>query len=150
MWLDCRFHIIRLCLHSMFLTVKMALCWVVLYWQNQNSMATPYQPFWMVWVDSCFWSVGKTISSPCRMHIVKVLFADSVMQPLITSTMKDMYVIVVDCLFVCLSVCLLATLRKKFQKDLHEIFREGWQWASEQMIKFWWWFGNGLFSGFCR
>jgi len=21
---------------------------------------------------------------------------------------------------------------------LHEIFREGWQWASEQMIKFWW------------
>jgi len=22
--------------------------------------------------------------------------------------------------------------------DLHEIFREGWQWASEQMIKFWW------------
>ena len=22
--------------------------------------------------------------------------------------------------------------------DLHEIFREDWQWASEQMIKFWW------------
>jgi len=22
--------------------------------------------------------------------------------------------------------------------DLHEIFREGWQWASEQVIKFWW------------
>jgi len=21
---------------------------------------------------------------------------------------------------------------------LHEIFREGWQWANEQMIKFWW------------
>jgi len=39
-------------------------------------------------------------------------------------------------LFVCLSVCLLAILRKKFPTDLHEIFREGWQWANEQMIKF--------------
>ena len=28
------------------------------------------------------------------------------------------------CLFVCLSVCLLATLRKNFRTDLHEIFRE--------------------------
>jgi len=44
------------------------------------------------------------------------------------------YVIVV----VCLSVCLLATLGKHFRTDLHEIFREGWQWANEQMIKFWW------------
>jgi len=34
------------------------------------------------------------------------------------------------------SVCLLATLRKNFQTDLHEIFREVWQWADEQMIKF--------------
>jgi len=38
-----------------------------------------------------------------------------------------------------MSVCLLATLRKNFRTDLHEIFRElGWQWANEQMIKFWW------------
>jgi len=22
--------------------------------------------------------------------------------------------------------------------DLHEIFREDWQWVNEQMIKFWW------------
>jgi len=44
------------------------------------------------------------------------------------------YVIVV----VCLSVCLLATLRKSFRTDLHEIFREGWQWANKPMIKFWW------------
>jgi len=37
-------------------------------------------------------------------------------------------------LFVCLFVfvCLLATLRKNFRTDLHEIFREGWRWASEQ------------------
>jgi len=34
--------------------------------------------------------------------------------------------------------------------DLHEIFREGWQWASEQMITFWWWWVwiQELFSGF--
>jgi len=37
----------------------------------------------------------------------------------------------------CLSVCLLATLRKNFRTDLHEVFREGWQWAKEQMIKLW-------------
>jgi len=27
--------------------------------------------------------------------------------------------------------------------DLHEIFVEGWQWANEQMIKFWWRSGSG-------
>jgi len=37
-----------------------------------------------------------------------------------------------------MSVCLLVTLRKKFQTDLHEIFREGWQWAIEQMINTVW------------
>ena len=40
-------------------------------------------------------------------------------------------------LFVCLFVRLLATLWKNFRTDLHQIFREGWQWANEQMIKFW-------------
>ena len=40
--------------------------------------------------------------------------------------------------FVCVSVGLLAALRKSFQTDLHEIFSEGWQWASEQVVKFWW------------
>ena len=39
---------------------------------------------------------------------------------------------------VCLFVCLLATLRKNVRTDLHEIFREGWRWPSEQMFKFWW------------
>ena len=38
----------------------------------------------------------------------------------------------------CLSVCLLATLRKNFRTGLHEIFREGWLWPIEQMIKFRW------------
>jgi len=40
-------------------------------------------------------------------------------------------------LFVCLPVCLLATLRKNFPSDLHEIFREGWQWVNVQTDKFW-------------
>jgi len=31
--------------------------------------------------------------------------------------------------------------------DLHEIFREGWQWANEQMIKFRWRSGYGSRSG---
>jgi len=39
-------------------------------------------------------------------------------------------------LFVCLSVCLLTTLRENFRTDLGEIFREGWQWATEQIVKF--------------
>ena len=37
-----------------------------------------------------------------------------------------------------LSVCLLATLRKNYWTELHEILRVGWQWATERMIKFWW------------
>jgi len=31
---------------------------------------------------------------------------------------------------------MLATLRKNFRADLHEIFREGWQLANQQMINF--------------
>ena len=56
------------------------------------------------------------------------------------------------CFLCCLSVCLLATLRNNFQMDLHEIFREGGQWASEQTITFLWRSGSssiqGLFSAF--
>jgi len=33
-------------------------------------------------------------------------------------------------------VCPLATLHKNFQTDLHEIFKEGWQCANEELIKF--------------
>ena len=44
------------------------------------------------------------------------------------------YIIIV----VCLSVCLLATLLRNSWTDLHKIFREGWQWAFKQLIKFWW------------
>jgi len=42
------------------------------------------------------------------------------------------YVIVI----VYLCACLLAIYAKKFQTDLHEIFREGWQWLNGQMIIF--------------
>jgi len=41
---------------------------------------------------------------------------------------------VVVCLFVCLSV---SNFALKLRRDLHEIFREGWQWGNEQRIKFW-------------
>jgi len=50
----------------------------------------------------------------------------------------------VVCLSVCLSVCLLSTLRKNFRTDLHEMSNEGWQWANEQMIDFWWRYGRRL------
>ena len=52
-------------------------------------------------------------------------------------------------LSVCLSVCLLATLRKNFRTDLHEIFREGWQWAVEQMITFLWRSGSPYVCSDC-
>jgi len=42
------------------------------------------------------------------------------------------YVIVV----VCLSVCLLATLRKNVRSDLHEILVEGWQWVVNRWLNF--------------
>ena len=54
------------------------------------------------------------------------------------------YVFIVVCLSVCLSVCLLATLCKNFWTDLHEIFTEDWQWASKQMVKFWWQSGSRI------
>jgi len=62
--------------------------------------------------------------------ILKYLFTVATTNFIITSAKEDM--------FLSLFVCLLATLHKSFQTDLHEIYREGWQWASEQIIKFWW------------
>jgi len=58
------------------------------------------------------------------------------MTPYDVSTLNDDlrqggYVVVI----VCLSV---RNFAQKFLTDLHEIFREGWQSANEQMIKFWW------------
>jgi len=62
--------------------------------------------------------------------------------PFIISAKKN-NVIVVYSLF----VCLLTTLCKKFRTHLHETFREGRQWASEKMIKFWWRSDNHLGTG---
>jgi len=39
------------------------------------------------------------------------------------------------CLSVYLYVCLLEALRKNFRTDLHEIFREGWLWPMNKMIR---------------
>jgi len=45
----------------------------------------------------------------------------------------------------CLSVCLfVSNFVKKFRTDLHEIYKEGWQWASEQMVKFLWQSGSRI------
>jgi len=46
-------------------------------------------------------------------------------------------------MFLSLFLCLLAILHKNFWMDLDEIFREGWQWAEEQVIKFLWWSDHG-------
>jgi len=43
------------------------------------------------------------------------------------------YVIVVVCLSVCLFLSVSNFAQKKFRTDLHGIFREGWQWANEQL-----------------
>jgi len=43
-----------------------------------------------------------------------------------------------EVMFSSLFVCLLATLNKNFRMDLHKIFKEGWQLANKQMVKFWW------------
>jgi len=44
----------------------------------------------------------------------------------------------------CLSVCLLATLRKNFRTDLHGLFTEVWQWASQETTKLWWRSGSRI------
>jgi len=48
------------------------------------------------------------------------------------------------CIRRCLSVRLfVSNFAKKIPRtDLHESFREGWQWDNEQMIKFWLRFGS--------
>jgi len=43
-----------------------------------------------------------------------------------------------------LSVCLSVSNFAYFRTDLHEIFRDDWQWASEQVIKFWWRSGSRI------
>jgi len=67
-------------------------------------------------------------------------FSNSILVAVDVYLRQGGYVIV----FVGLFVCLLATLRRNFRMDLHEKFREGWQWASEQMIKFWWHSGSRI------
>ena len=42
----------------------------------------------------------------------------------------------VVCRYVCLSVSNFANKTSNLQTDLHEIFGQGWQWASEEIIKF--------------
>jgi len=66
------------------------------------------------------------------------MIAAAALRHLMALITSDKEVMFSSLFVVCLSVCLLATLRKNFGADLHEIFREGWQWATEQMVNFWW------------
>jgi len=85
----------------------------------------------------CFISC-QSVWQSCNKRVVWKCFSTL---KLITSAKENVFVVV------CSSVCLfVSTLRKNFRTDLHEIFREGWQWASEQMNKFWW--RSGLPSGY--
>ena len=75
------------------------------------------------WVDS--WSVSLqtdiSMSSPATCVLLLDSQSMTVFYCFLNYLRQGRYVIVV-----CLSVCLLATLHKNFQTDLHEIFREGW------------------------
>jgi len=57
------------------------------------------------------------------------------LQMVITSVKEAMFSLVFVGLFVCLFV---SNFAQNCQTDLDEIFREGWQWAHEQLIKCWW------------
>jgi len=53
--------------------------------------------------------------------------------------MTQQYNFVASAIVLCLSVCLfVSNFAQKLLNGLHEIFREGWQFANEQMIRFWW------------
>jgi len=67
--------------------------------------------------------------------MVLLLFLTQTNLKLITSAKEVMF----SSLFVCVSVWLLACMRRSFRTDLHGIFSkdEDWQWSNEQMIKFW-------------
>jgi len=93
---------------------------------DKCSRKRPTWSRWMLWCLSV-WSPdshdGRVLHA--HMTVIKIVILLSLYY-----IRQGGYVIVV--------VWLLATLRKNFQTDLHEIFREDWQWASEQIIKFWW------------
>jgi len=63
--------------------------------------------------------------------IVVVVFIVIIIIVLVFTAKEDLF----SSLF---SVCLLPTLRRNFQTDLHEILTEVWLWANEQMLKFRW------------
>jgi len=90
-------------------------------WTNSGcSFNTVFKPVWQP-VVSC----KRGIMNLWRVHRWNTFF----FLPPPRTGKEDMWL--------SLSVCLLATLRKNFRTDLHDIFREGWQWVSEENIKFW-------------
>ena len=50
----------------------------------------------------------------------------------------------------CLSVCLsVSKFAQKLPNGFAWNFRKGWQWANEQIIKFWWWSGSRIQVQIC-
>jgi len=88
---------------------------------------------WHTWKASCSLSTQFIVAyirphSPCGLSMKHWITHSCLHQ--------GGHVFVVVCLSVCMSVSNFA--QKLFQTDLHKIFREGWQRANEQTIKFWW------------
>jgi len=79
---------------------------------------------------------GKTLSKACRSGSSTYTLALIYRYGKYVDRIFSFYLPPPRRLFSSLFVCLLANLRKNFQTDLHEIFREGWQWANKQMVKF--------------
>jgi len=71
-------------------------------------------------------SVSASVNLPLHHKVQKFLFWHWLTQVVPEKGCKMVVVVV--------SVCLLATLRKNFQMDLHEIFREGWQWPINKLL----------------
>jgi len=90
---------------------------------------------WKFWRVQCMMTKMKPLLCQCFTSP-----AQAFTSLVIISAKEDMFL----SLFVCLSICLLATVHKNFRADLHEIFREGWQWVNKQTIKFWWRSGSRI------
>jgi len=90
------------------------------------------------------------IESTLRLQISAVVTADPLKRlchygvmhvHVITNIVTSAKEVMFSSLFVCLCV---SNFSQKLQ---NEIFREGWQWATERMIKFWWRSGSGIRIG---
>ena len=93
-------------------------------------------PFPRVCFSYCFCAVTMNIYLRQGGYVIVIVcfFVDSDIAVFVPQRVIKLQPI--NRLFICLSfIFLLATLCKNFLMYLHEIFRGGWNWVSEQMIK---------------